>query len=279
LADAAGTTREALSQTERDAMALEMARAAQARQAERDAVSDARWNAEFALRQAGQGGTEARPFMATLDADGTPTVTLVRPDGTTVPIGQAYQKPTAAPRATQGPAPDRMARTGDALRKQFLGEAPVSTASALADAVAGIKAAAEGRSPMDDLSLVYQVVKLYDPGSVVREGEIKLQQSAASLPTQLQLLLQGWSTGKKLTPQMRRDIVGLADAKVQAQSRLVRPVQADYGARARAAGADSAFVAPDPFRGLAAPPPSPSPSLSVTPNDLEAAYRRRRGGA
>jgi hypothetical protein len=117
----------------------------------------------------------------------------------------------------------------------------------VASAVTTIRAALNNPTPQGDLAAIYALVKLYDPGSVVREGEIALTQSAASLPEQVRRLYEGWTQGKKLTPQMKLDLASVANSIVGERQQQINPTLARYGAKSRRWGADSAAVAPNPF--------------------------------
>lgn len=154
------------------------------------------------------------------------------------------------------------------LADDFRMEQGVKDASGVAGAVATIRGALSNPTPQGDLAAIYALVKLYDPGSVVREGEISLTQSAASLPEQVRRLYQGWSTGKKLTPQMRADIASVANSVVAERQTQVDPILARYGQRARQWGADSAAVAPNPLEGARLNVPG------ATDPDVEALIRR-----
>lgn len=159
------------------------------------------------------------------------------------------------------PASERSISTGEALaqnrtfqREQgladdFRQEQDIKDAKGIAGAVTTIRGALNNPTPQGDLAAIYALVKLYDPGSVVREGEISLTQSAASLPEQARRLLEGWNSGKKLTPQMRADLASVADSIVAQRQLQINPTLARYGERARRWGADSAAVAPNPFEG------------------------------
>jgi hypothetical protein len=183
------------------------------------------------------------------------------------PNGQRVYTPRSKAVGMQAPAPASQGDSASEQRKflrtqglqgDYKANETVKKAYGTAGAVSGLKAALAGDSPMDDLAVIYETVKLFDPGSVVKEGEIKLTQSANSLPGQVQVLVEGWKSGRKLTPQMRQAIQELVDRKVTESRNAVAPVQSEAGAMARRYGveADSAYIAPDPFRGVA---PTPKP--------------------
>lgn len=135
------------------------------------------------------------------------------------------------------------------LSGAFRQEQGIKDAQGIASAVATVRGALSNPTPQGDLAAIYALVKLYDPGSVVREGEITLTQSAASLPEQVRRLYQGWASGKKLTPQMRADLASVANSIVTERQQQVNPILQRYGARSRAWGVDSAAVAPNPLEG------------------------------
>lgn len=138
------------------------------------------------------------------------------------------------------------------LQQRYSQNPMVQKAYGVAGAITGLRAALAGDSPMDDLSIIYETVKLFDPNSAVKEGEVKLARSANSLPGQVKLLVDGWRTGRKLTPEMRQQIEQLLERKMAESEASVVPIQAEMGATARRYGvqADSAYIAPSPFQAL-----------------------------
>jgi hypothetical protein len=139
------------------------------------------------------------------------------------------------------------------LADDFRQEQDIKDAKGVAGAVTTIRGALSNPTPQGDLAAIYALVKLYDPGSVVREGEIALTQGAASLPEQVRRLYEGWTTGKKLTPQMRADLASIANSIVGQRQEQINPTLARYGSKARRWQADSAAVAPNPLEGATIP--------------------------
>lgn len=144
----------------------------------------------------------------------------------------------------------RKLRQESGLAQRYQNNPIVKQAYGQANALAPINSALAQDTPVGDLMALYGIVKLYDPNSVVREGEIKLAQSAMSLPAKLRVLLANVAYGRKLTPEYRQQIAGIAQEIVGQQKALVNPVMADYGRDAARFGVDSASVAPDMFRGI-----------------------------
>lgn len=66
-----------------------------------------------------------------------------------------------------------------------------------------------------DLDFVYGVAKIFDPDSVVREGEMKLVGSAQSLPEDVKALMGAVAMGKgRLSPEARDRILQIAQTRI-----------------------------------------------------------------
>lgn len=146
----------------------------------------------------------------------------------------------------------RKFQRSQALGQNYQKNPTVSAGYDLSNTAAGIKAGLAGTSPMDDLSLVYGTVKMFDPSTGVKDQEIKMAQSGQSLPGELRSIVNKWNTGRVLTPEMRQQIGALIDRKVAEQQRAIEPIQKLYGEQARRYGvqSDSAFIAPSPFNNV-----------------------------
>jgi len=88
-----------------------------------------------------------------------------------------------------------------ALRDEFQGRQVVKDTHQLAEAVAKIRKTAD--TGTDDLALIYSFVKILDPGSAVREGEIKLAGTPTPLLIELQQKYKRAVGGQLLHPTLR----------------------------------------------------------------------------
>lgn len=136
------------------------------------------------------------------------------------------------------------------LRGDYTSNPLVKDAYGSASALAPVFTSLKQQSPLGDLMALYGIVKLFDPGSVVKEGEIKLAQSATSLPQKVRLLWENTARGRKIPPEYRTQIEGMVEELVSQRKKQLAPVQREFGASARRFGVDSSAVAPDPFLGL-----------------------------
>jgi len=138
---------------------------------------------------------------------------------------QATRDSALASRALQGPA------SGNISPYQQFNEATkmateFNTQSApfqkVRDSYNRIQASATNPSPAGDLSMVYNYMKMLDPGSVVRESEFA---SAAAAKPMLERLGLSWDTvgsvwsGKKLTTGQRQDFLNRANQLYQTEAK------------------------------------------------------------
>lgn len=107
------------------------------------------------------------------------------------------------------------------LRKEFNGLQTVKDFRKQATAFGRIAASAENPSPAGDLSMIFNFMKVLDPGSVVRESEFATAESASkwlqeseeagiTVPLPVASAIRRLSTGQRLSPEQRQDFVGRA---------------------------------------------------------------------
>lgn len=87
-----------------------------------------------------------------------------------------------------------------------------------------IRSAAENPSAAGDLSLIFQYMKVLDPGSTVREGEFANAQNAAGVPDRIRNLFNNWSKGQRLDEKQRQDFITQAKKIVDARGKSIDPL-------------------------------------------------------
>lgn len=142
------------------------------------------------------------------------------------------------------------------LRKEFRGLQSVKDYEATLPLIESAKKAPDTRQ--GDLQLIYTVGKVLDPGSVVREGELKLTAGAAPFLQQLAGKLRGEFGKGRLTPQTRAELI---DALEQRQSGYRDAYTRDFDTYSQYATDSGA----DPF--------------AIVGNRPETAYQPQQGGA
>jgi len=78
----------------------------------------------------------------------------------------------------------------------------------------GIEDAIKRNNPMSDINIVYGIAKLYDPTSVVREGEYATVAKAPNMPEQVKGWIQYVEGGGRLTPTVKQQILGEAKSRM-----------------------------------------------------------------
>jgi len=96
------------------------------------------------------------------------------------------------------------------------------------DAYARVDAAGKDPSAAGDLALIFNYMKMLDPGSTVREGEFANAQMSAGLPQQLQAKYRQILTGERLAVEQRNDFLDRSDALYQAALRGQKQLDKAY---------------------------------------------------
>lgn len=123
------------------------------------------------------------------------------------------------------------------LQKAFVSQS--GTFTTVRDAYSKVQAAASSPSPAGDLALIFNYMKMLDPGSTVREGEFANAQNAGSIPTTIAAQYNKLLTDKgMLTTSQRTDFVTQAGAQYQSQYTSFKPILDYYTNEAVTQGID-----------------------------------------
>jgi len=98
------------------------------------------------------------------------------------------------------------------LRGDFKQEPVYKAHQEMQSAYSQIKQSLAKASPAGDLAGATKIMKLLDPGSVVRESELGMAMAATGLLDRVQNYASNIISGNKLTPKQRQDFQQLADA-------------------------------------------------------------------
>ena len=116
---------------------------------------------------------------------------------------------------------------------------------------------------VNDITLVYNFFKTLDPTSVVRESEFATVGQKMGLPSQITAAFQSVSGGGFLPPEIRDELVKIANQFVAAQYQDVARASDIYSGYATKMGIDPSLVVAD-FRS-AAPPAAPITPPNIPP--------------
>jgi hypothetical protein len=98
------------------------------------------------------------------------------------------------------------------LRKDFRSEPVYKAQQEMKSAYSQVKAGLDAQTPVGDLAAATKIMKLLDPGSVVRESELGMAMAATGLLDRVTNYAENIVKGTKLTEQQRKDFANLAQS-------------------------------------------------------------------
>lgn len=116
----------------------------------------------------------------------------------------ASAQASAARTAANAQVGQRQFAVEDKLRDEFRAES--KNFSNVKDSYARISQAIQGKGPMADVSLIFQYMKMLDPGSTVREGEFATVQNSGSIPQRVIAAYNKAMNGDRVHPELRTEI-------------------------------------------------------------------------
>ena len=125
------------------------------------------------------------------------------------------------------------------LRDDFKQEPIYKAHQEVQSAYQQIKSSLGQKSPAGDLAGATKIMKLLDPGSVVRESELGMAMAASGLMDRIANYAQMTMNGTKLTPTQRKDFQDLADKLHDASVQQFNTKRKDYEALGKDYGLNS----------------------------------------
>lgn len=122
------------------------------------------------------------------------------------------------------------------LRKEFEGLPEVKAYKQAFPAYAAIKDAASRNTTASDINIVYGIAKLYDPTSVVREGEYATVANSPNIPEKIKGYAQYLAGGGKLTAQVKAGLVAEAEGRIKTYEAEAVKARSTYEGIAKAQG-------------------------------------------
>lgn len=130
-------------------------------------------------------------------------------------------------------------------RREFTAEPIVRSFSRQTEAFGRIMSSIEDPTPAGDVALIFNYMKMLDPGSVIQQGEFATAQNAGSVDTRVRGLYNRVLTGQLLTPVQRLDFSDRAVRIYQGAQTQYQSIADQYRANAEAAGLPVEQVIPD----------------------------------
>lgn len=115
------------------------------------------------------------------------------------------------------------------------------------ESMARIRSSANDPSAAGDLALIFNYMKVLDPGSVVRETEFATAQNAAGVPERIRAKYNQVINGERLAPDQRADFVDRAEKLFEGQRAIHSRRVDEYSRIAESIGADPRQVIVDPL--------------------------------
>lgn len=127
----------------------------------------------------------------------------------------------------------------DALRKEFIGQQAVKSFESQSTAFGRIVESANNPSPSGDLAMIFNFMKVLDPGSVVRESEFATAANAAAwlqemestgqtVPLPVARAIRSLTTGQRLSGEQRQDFLSRAEALYRGAERHFNSIYGQY---------------------------------------------------
>jgi hypothetical protein len=159
------------------------------------------------------------------------------------------------------------------LRKEFEGLPEVKNYKQAYPAYAAVADAAGRNTPQSDINLVYGIARLYDPNSVVREGEYATVANSPNIPERIKGFAQYLAGGGRLSPETKRQIVAEAQGRMGTYEAEAQKAKSSYETIARNRGMDPASVFADMGNITTNPnarPPGAAPGAPASPANIRA---------
>jgi len=173
--------------------------------------------------------------------------------------------------ATQLKMPSEQRKGEGDIRKEFTGNAEVKDFGKQASAFGRVVSSAQDPSAAGDLALIFNYMKVLDPGSTVREGEFATAQNAAGVEGRLRSLYNNVIEGTRLNDIQREDFVNRARMLFQGAESGYQGIRDQYIDIAGQYGYDVDRAVPDLFQdssNLA----NPQISFDQLPEDTKARF-------
>lgn len=157
-------------------------------------------------------------------------------------------------------AAEDLAKETTDLRKEFSAKPEVKQFNDASVAYEKAKASAKAGTRIGDVALLYNYMKLIDPGAIVTEGDQANVSKTGSVPGHIVQLYNEAVNGQLLNPQKRAEIIDSAKSQYVAHANQYAPLVERFRGLATKRGITPEDVAL-PF----APPTEPPPQKSTAP--------------
>jgi hypothetical protein len=160
------------------------------------------------------------------------------------------------------------------LKKQFGNEPIYKEFSGMQTAYSQVTSAIKANTPIGDTAAATKIMKLLDPGSVVRETELGMAMAATGKMDRLKNYMDLYISGKKLTDTQRIEFQNLADQLYNAAAQAYNDKRGEYEQIGKGFKLDTDLALGKPAKVMAPEAAKPTDLASMARQELE---RRRKG--
>lgn len=144
-------------------------------------------------------------------------------------FGMTGSAQTGSPAAVNIPmSPSKERDFGGKLRDDFRAEPAIKSFQEALPLINAARDAVQRNTPQADINLVFAVAKIFDPTSVVREGEYITVRNTQALPDQILSTIERVNGGSRLTAETRQNLLAEADGRYQAYRQNADQARSEY---------------------------------------------------
>jgi hypothetical protein len=163
---------------------------------------------------------------------------------------------------------EKVPENSTALRKEFDDLPEVKNYKQALPAYKGIEDAVKRNTTASDINIVYGIAKLYDPTSVVREGEYATVANSPNIPEKIKGYAQYLNNGGRLTEATKKQILTEAQSRMTGFEGEYKSARDNYTSIAKRSNADPSLLFPSEFKSAITKAPAKASTttspLSVT---------------
>jgi len=116
------------------------------------------------------------------------------------------------------------------LSKEFKNEPVYKDFQGMKGALSAVQESLKKENPIGDVAAATKIMKLLDPGSVVRESELGIAMAASGKLDRISNYVDMWKKGTLLTPTQRAEFGALANELYNASARAYNDKRGEYAA-------------------------------------------------
>jgi len=131
------------------------------------------------------------------------------------------------------------------IRKEFTALPGVKSFALVSRSYGKLIASVNDPSPAGDMALIFNYMKILDPGSAVKEGEYASAEDAGSVPDKLRVMYNSVITGTKLSESQRNDFADRSTRLYENSYQQYKSIEDQYAKFASDLGFDPTSMMPD----------------------------------